>query len=129
MPCRIQRRSQRLVLVALATSVLLAASDGLVDERVRTRAGAAPERSGRAPVVHVTNVTGTITSVGGDASGPERAVAIVSPERRVYLVGDDRLGRRLGNLVGKTVSVTAEVKRDADGWPYLAVESFRVLEG
>ena len=128
MTCWIEQRSHRLLCV-VATSVLLAVTDGLVDARVGAQAGAAQPSTASSPIVHMTHVTGTVTSVGDDVSGPMEAVGIVSPERRIYLVGDEGMGRQLKGLVGKTVTVAAEVKHDADGWPYLAVEWFRVLEG
>ena len=133
MTSRIQRSWRRRSLVAVAASLLLAAGHAVGYERERTKSVEAaqetPGRSAAVVVVHMTNITGTIASVGDDATGPPQAVGLVSPERRIYLIGDEGVGKDLKNLVGKTVIVIAEVKHDIDGWPYLSVEWFRVLEG
>jgi hypothetical protein len=132
MTWRIQSSWRRRGLVAVAASLLLAAghSVGYEPERTKTAEAAeeTPGRSTAVVVIHMTNVTGTIASVGDDAMAPPRAVGIVSPERRIYLIGDEGVGKDLKNLVGKTVTVAAEVKHDVDGWPYLAVEWYRVLK-
>jgi hypothetical protein len=77
----------------------------------------------------MTSVTGTIAMIGDDASGRSNGVGIISHERRIYLVSDEGIGEELKKLVGRTVTVAALVKHDVDGWPYLTVEWFRVLEG
>jgi hypothetical protein len=109
--------------------VWLASGDAFADGRVGAQSERSSQRPAGQPVVHMTTVTGTITTVGDGASGSSDAVGIVSPERRIYLVGDVGIGKELKKLVGKTVTVAAVVKYDIDGWPYLDVEWFRVLEG
>jgi hypothetical protein len=122
-------RKQSLVVLAIATSLCLAAADRLAEGSAEARSDAASERPASQPVIHMTNVTGRVATVGDDGANQPHAVGIVSPERRIYLVGDEGIGRDLKKLVGKTVTVAAVVKRDIDGWPYLAVEWYRVLEG
>ena len=119
---------RRIVLV-VAAGMWLAATAGLAEPPVGARSDTASERSGSRPVIHMTNVTGTIATVGDDGASQADAVGIVSPERRIYLVGDEGIGKDLKKLVGKTVTVGAVVKHDVDGWPYLAIEWYRVLEG
>jgi hypothetical protein len=107
----------------------LAAADGLAEGPVSARGDPASERPAGELVVHMTSVTGTIARVGDGGAGQPHPIGIVSAERRIYLVGDEGIGRELKKLVGKTVTVAAVVKHDVDGWPYLSVEWFRVLEG
>ena len=130
---RIQRRWHRLGVATVAVSALLAADEGVGYEPARAKtveaAQETPARSAVPVVIQMTNVTGTIASVGDDATGRAQAVGLVSSERRIYLIGDEGIGKELKKLVGKTVTVAAEVKHDVDGWPYLAVEWYRVLEG
>jgi hypothetical protein len=132
MTLRNGRSRLRLGILVVTASALLAAGDGVGYERpgAKTVAAAqqAPARSPVLVIVHMTNVTGTVASVGDDATGPTQAVGIVSPDSRIYLIGDEGLGKDLKQFVGKTVTVAAEVKHDVDGWPYLAVEWFRILE-
>jgi hypothetical protein len=123
---RTQRRGSRRIVWAAAAIACLASGDGLADEHLRAQADTAP---GSQLVAEMTNVTGTITRVGDDLPGQRHAIGIVSPEQRVYLIAQDEIGQDFENLVGRTVTVSAFVKHDIDGWPYLSVEWYRVLKG
>ena len=129
MRCGRHRGSKRRMVLALAAGLWLAAGGGLAQGAGAAGSDASSERPIRQPEIHVTNVTGTIATVGDEGTSQPRTSGIVSPERRIYLVGDEGIGKDLKHLVGKTVTVAAVVKRDIDGWPYLAVEWYRVLEG
>lgn len=129
MTCRTHRERIRRIVLAAAAGMGLAAGDGVAERPVAAQSDPASERPAGQLVAHMTSVTGTIARVGDGGAGQPHPIGIVSAERRIYLVGDEGIGKELKNLVGKTVTVAAVVKHDVDGWPYLAVEWFRVLEG
>ena len=122
---RMQRRETRRIVWTTIAVACIAWGDGFADEYLRPETGIGATRQ---LVAQMTNITGTVTRVGDDIPGQRPAIGIVS-EQRIYLVGDEGIGEDLGKLVGRTVTVSAMVKQDIDGWPYLSIEWYRVLEG
>lgn len=96
------------------------AEDGGSGATNRPGMGATP------PAADLELMTGTVRAVEKSLLGRPETVEIVTPEVGTYPVDDEGVGEELKEHVGRTVTVVAVIRRDADGRERLSVRKFRV---